>query len=153
GAGLNATTAIDVTIGSAQTFTWSGNGANSNWTTPENWNNGAGPAPAGNAGETLVFPAGTARFAANNNFAAGTAFASIQLDANYNITGNNMTLGISGAITVSAGNSVIDTDMTALLLTLSVAPGASLQIGSASKTLNNGGSPLTINNGGTLMIN
>lgn len=51
--------------------TWTGGGANNNWTTGGNW---GGSAPI--AGDELIF-AGSTRLTPNNDFAAGTSFASI----------------------------------------------------------------------------
>ncbi len=39
----------------AATYTWTGAGANSNWSTPANWLDGLVPAPPGNADDQLVF--------------------------------------------------------------------------------------------------
>ena len=58
----------------AAVATWTGGGADNNWTTPGNW---GGVAPI--AGDDLVFPGGAARLSNTNNFAAGTAFNSITI--------------------------------------------------------------------------
>ena len=56
--------------------TWTGGGADNNWTTLANW---GGTAPV--AGDDLVFPGGAARLSNTNNFGAGTAFNSIRFRA------------------------------------------------------------------------
>ena len=80
-----------------QCVTWTGGGANANWTNAQNW---GGTAPV--AGDDLVFPAGAARLTANNDFAAATAFNSITISGTgYTLTGNSVALG-AGGLTASA---------------------------------------------------
>src|SRR5262249_13725232 len=54
-----------------------GAGADSKWTTPDNWFGNAAPS----AGFTLDFPADAPHFTAVNDFAAGTSFNSITIEA------------------------------------------------------------------------
>ena len=80
------------------TRTWTGGGADNNWTTAANW---GGTAPSAN--DDLVFPSGALRLSNNNNFAAGTTFASIQFtgtSGGYTLSGNPISLG-TGDITSS----------------------------------------------------
>jgi hypothetical protein len=70
------------------TRTWTGAGANANWTTADNW---GGTAPA--AGDTLVVPASAVAYIANNDFAADTRFDSIQIGSDsYTFSGNAIQL-------------------------------------------------------------
>ncbi|MFO0936555.1 MAG: autotransporter-associated beta strand repeat-containing protein, partial [Gemmataceae bacterium] len=90
------------------TFTWSGLGANANWSTASNWV--GGNAPTGNSANTedLVFPAGATQLASKNDLTSAT-FNSITMGAsNYNLTGNALTLGVpavvgSGFVIVNSG--------------------------------------------------
>jgi len=89
----------------AATSTWTGGGADDNWTTPANW---GGIAPS--AGDDLVFPGGTPRLSPNNDFGAGTSFNTITFtgaSGGYTLTGNTIQLvaGVSAANT--AGNNGI----------------------------------------------
>ena len=59
----------------AATVTWTGNGADDNWSTGANW---GGTAPV--AGDALVF-AGTTRLTPNNDLTASTSFSSITFNA------------------------------------------------------------------------
>src|SRR5204862_2757218 len=69
--------------------TWDGGGADNHWTTAANWAGDVAPQP----GDDLVFPLGAARPANVNDFAAGTAFHSIDLRAaGYQLTGNAIAL-------------------------------------------------------------
>ncbi len=56
----------------ANTRTWTGGGANSNWTNAANW---GGTAPV--AGDELRFPSGAMRMSNTNDFPAGTSFDQI----------------------------------------------------------------------------
>lgn len=69
--------------------TWTGSGANTNWTTAANWSGNVAPV----AGDTLEFPVVGTTFNSVNNFPAGTSFGDILIGAaTYNITGNAITL-------------------------------------------------------------
>ena len=86
------------------TRTWTGAGANNNWTTQANWN----PA-APNAGDILVFPAVAARKSNTNDYPDGTTFAEIQfLGAGYTLGGNRVQLsdGLTNA-PAPAGTNVV----------------------------------------------
>ncbi|MDQ6794079.1 MAG: S8 family serine peptidase, partial [Chloroflexota bacterium] len=74
----------------AATRTWTGGGADNNWTTLANW---GGVLPV--AGDDLVFPGGAARLANTNNFVAGTGFNSITISGTgYTLAGNSVALGV-----------------------------------------------------------
>ncbi len=88
----------------AATHTWTGLGANANWTTSANWTNG--PVVAG---DSLVFSdTGAAQPSSNNNFPAGTAFGSIAFSGStaYTLTGNGLTLNAGITDTASAAETV-----------------------------------------------
>ena len=68
---------------------WGGGGADSNWTTANNWNPHALPHP----GDDLIFPTAATRKANANDMATGTTFHSITIHGTgYTITGNQITL-------------------------------------------------------------
>ncbi len=107
----------------ADACTWTGGGADANWSTTGNWScaTDTGEAPA--AGDSLVFPYGAsaARFASNNDLTAGTSFTSITFsgtkgggDSNYVLSGNGITLttGITDS-SLSAYDTQINLPVTA----------------------------------------
>ena len=109
------------------TFTWTGTGANNNWSNNMNWiENGANIAPVGSAGylADLVFPPGATQFTANNNLPLvngnNPTFDSITISGSgYNLTGNPITLGTtsslgSGFVSVNSdlGNEQISLNVT-----------------------------------------
>lgn len=82
------------------TFTWTGNGTNSNWSTGANW--AGGSAPTG-AVDELLFPAGASRLS-NVNDLVGASFDKIT------IAGSGYTLG-GNAVTLAGGlGSIIQSD-------------------------------------------
>jgi hypothetical protein len=94
----------------AVTRTWTGGGADDNWTTAANW---GGTAPS--AGDDLVFPGGTPRLTPNNDFAVNTSFNSIAFNGGsggYTLSGTPILLvaGISAANT--AGNNTVQLPIT-----------------------------------------
>ena len=98
----------------AATDTWTGAGADGNWTNPLNW---GGTAPV--AGDNLVF-SGATRLTTTNNFPAGTLFNSITFDStagNFSLGGNAMLLG--GSANGSIVNNSTNTETLTLGLTLS----------------------------------
>jgi autotransporter-associated beta strand protein len=71
------------------TKTWSGAGADGNWTTAANWAGGVAPS----AGDDLVFPAGAARQTNSDNYPNGTTFHSITFTGGgYTVNGNQLAL-------------------------------------------------------------
>ncbi|MDY3563725.1 autotransporter-associated beta strand repeat-containing protein [Gemmata sp. JC673] len=130
------------------TYTWTGLGGDSNWSTAANWD--ANQAPTG--GENLVFPAGAARLT-NTNDLSGKSFHSIAFGgAGYAITGNAIAVTNGIAATYAAGSSTfgLDTTLTASG-TIDVATGGSLTISGA---IGDGASSfgLTKTGGGTLTL-
>ena len=114
--------------------TWTGGGADNNWTTPANW---GGTAPV--AGDDLVFPGGAARLSNTNDFAAATSFNSITISGSgYTLSGNSIALGagnlaesgvgatntISIAMSFAATDTVTVTDAGATLTVGGVVSGA-----------------------------
>ena len=90
--------------------TWTGGGADDNWTTAANW---GGTAPS--AGDDLEFPGGTPRLSPNNDFPAGTSFASIAftgLTGGYTLTGNGVQLVTGLTAGNSTGNSTVQLPIT-----------------------------------------
>jgi ELWxxDGT repeat protein/autotransporter-associated beta strand protein len=85
-------------------FKWTGGSpVGGNWTDPANWAGGVTPT----AGGDLVFPSGSARLSATNDFPADTQFNSITLDGSgYNLGGNRLILG-DGGLLVNGGNHVL----------------------------------------------
>jgi len=97
-----------------QNCTWTGLGADANFSTTGNWSGCGGTAP-GN-GDNLIFPGSAAR-QTNNNDLSGRTFANILFNgtvaSGYNISGNAFTLtgGITDNSSGNAGNT-IDTSIT-----------------------------------------
>jgi autotransporter-associated beta strand protein len=101
------------------TYTWTGLGGNSLWSTPGNWlnQNNVAAAPVGLATaplDDLVFPAGALNTSAQNDLGQDTSpatFGSISIGgSNYSLTGNTIILGSSvqagsGSVNVSGGQS------------------------------------------------
>ena len=105
--------------------TWTGLGADANWTTALNW---GGTAPV--AGDDLVFPAGAARLSNTNNFGNGTAFNSITISGTgYTLAGNRVALGATG-LTSSAAASA-----NTVSLQLSYAATVSMAVTAANSTV------------------
>ncbi|MFO0810818.1 MAG: hypothetical protein U0746_19485 [Gemmataceae bacterium] len=68
---------------------WDGGGFDAKWSTAGNWVGDVAP----RAGDSLTFPAGPARLANVNDFAAGTAFGEIDFTGlGYQVTGNAIVL-------------------------------------------------------------
>ena len=96
GSGLVATTTF---TDSLTTFVWDGGGADSNWTTPENWASDVAPS----ADDALIFPVDAAQTTNVNDFANGTQFGSILFEgSNYSVSGNQIVL--TGAIANNGGS-------------------------------------------------
>jgi hypothetical protein len=89
--------------------TWTGGGADDNWTTAANW---GGTAPS--AGDDLFFPGPTPRLTPNNDFPAGTQFSSITFTGTggYTITGNAIMINGGVAANNTSGNAEVQLAMT-----------------------------------------
>ena len=94
-----------------QNFTWSGGGADNNWTTPANWEGGVAPS----ANSVLRF-GGSTRLTNTNDFATGTQFNGIEFRSGagaFALSGNAINLG--GDVTnFSSNNVTISTALTML---------------------------------------
>ncbi len=105
---IDASPAGNITINPRCTScTWTGGGANNNWSTGANWSGGNAPATDGSA--TLTFPNGASRLSNTNDFTAGTAFAGLVISGSgYTLAGNQVTLGSSGISdsTTSGGSTI-----------------------------------------------
>jgi autotransporter-associated beta strand protein len=93
----NDVTLTLVSLGTGVTRVWDGE-TSGQWSVATNWVNLPGnPPSAPAAGDDLVFPAGAANQSMTNNFAAGTVFNSITVQA------SGYTLGGSNAVLLNAG--------------------------------------------------
>ena len=91
----------------AQLITWTGAGANTSWSTGQNWSTGAQPVNSG----TLVF-SGTTRTTSSNDITNGT-FGGLNF-TNTGVTGSNSSFTLSGnAFTLAGGGSIVTTATTA----------------------------------------
>ena len=137
---------------SAVTRTWTGGGADDNWSTGGNW---GGTAPA--AGDDLVF-SGFTRLSPINNMTGGTSFNSITFSGGagpFSITGNAFVLaGGSTAIAcnISSGSVSIANNITFTTAapTITTIAGGMLTLGGS---LSSGGFTLTVASSGNTQIN
>jgi autotransporter-associated beta strand protein len=124
--------------------TWTGAGADNNWSTLANW---GGLLPR--AGDDLVFPT-TARLTANNDLAADTVFSSLTFTGSgVNLTGNALRLSVlgGGVFNNSGSNSVsLNLRLVTNAQALSAAAGTTLTI---TGSINND-SELIVNAVGTV---
>ncbi len=82
---------------------WDGGGSDNKWSTPENWVNDVIP----EAGQHLIFPNGSLQADSENDFPAGTEFASLRIEGSaQTLSGNRITLtdGIYNAAASGATN-------------------------------------------------
>jgi autotransporter-associated beta strand protein len=87
---------------------WDGGGADANWTTNANWVGDLAPQP----GAELEFPAGAARLATFNDFAAGTTFQSIAIrGGGYLLAGKEVSLSAGVIAEFGGDNSTIAIDL------------------------------------------
>lgn len=104
------------------TLTWTG-AVSSSWSAGGNWVGGVAP----QAGDALVFPAGASSLSAVNDFAPGTSFASIDIQAaGYNISGasveltGNLNASLTSGLTIDSLATKLDSGI------VDVAPGGQL---------------------------
>ena len=94
---------LELRVVPSSTFTWTGAGANSNWSTVTNWQGAAAPT----TGSILVFGAGESQLT-NADDIAGLSVAEIELAGGYSISGDAITITGSvglGIDSQSAANS------------------------------------------------
>ena len=110
------------------TYTWSGLGGDSNWSTPANWVGDAVPTP----GADLIFPTGAVRRTNYDDLAAGFNVYSISTSgAGYTISGNAIDL-TNGIATTTWGTVTFNDDIQLQQdQTLSVASGGTLVLAGA----------------------
>jgi autotransporter-associated beta strand protein len=111
-----------------QTLTWDGKGDGINWSDPKNWVGNQAPQspPAGQLGETLVFPDTTAPKETRNNIpsASLSSLQAIQVQGSgYDLTGNALT--VTGGVTTSGGSNLYEIPTT-------LGPGATFSAGVAA---------------------
>jgi fibronectin-binding autotransporter adhesin len=76
----------------AGTYTWTGAGANNNWSNNQNWQLGIAPNLADDALDTLIFPTGAQQTTMNNNFPQDTRIAALVFQAAYVVNGSRIVL-------------------------------------------------------------
>jgi autotransporter-associated beta strand protein len=112
-----------------RTDTWTGAGANGQWTNPSNWAGGVAPS----VGDILLFGPGAARLANTNNFAAGTAFNSIDF------TSAGYTLGGASVLLENAVDASHATGANTINVALTLGGPDSIVAGGSSTSLTDGG--------------
>jgi autotransporter-associated beta strand protein len=123
------------------TRTWTGGGADSNWTTAANW---GGTAPV--VGDSLVFPQVASRKTNTNDFPPNTSFADIQFSGSgYTVSGSAINLTGTLSNTASGGSNTID-------LSVNGAGGVSLASGTLDLQVPNTYLGPTNVSGGTLVV-
>jgi autotransporter-associated beta strand protein len=96
----STSSALNQIVRYATVFTWSGLGADGQWTRGANWVGGVAPAP----GDSLVFPEAAERRTNFNDYPDGSIFTSITFNGvspgfdGYHISGNAVTIGAGGLI-------------------------------------------------------
>lgn len=109
------------------TDVWTGAGTNDDWSNAQNWAGGVAP----QAGDALLFPAAPKDLLSNNDYVAGTTFASITIaGSGYQITGNEVTLAGNLAATNKSGANtvVLGVSLSAANTTISTNVGSTLTI-------------------------
>ncbi len=110
------------------TRTWSGLGADNNWSTPGNWVGGVAPV----AGDNLIFT-GSTRLSPNNDFTAGTGWGTITISASgFTLGGNSIGTAAISVTTFTSGNSTISLVMGGLTSVTMNANGGTLILSGAN---------------------
>ena len=133
------------------TYTWSGLGGDSNWSTGANWMGGDAPTPG--PGVSLVFPAGASRLTNNDDLGNGSHFNDITINApGYRLGGDSIDL--DGDITAgfALGTSTISNNIALQSSrTIDVAEGGTLDMAGVIAVSDfGGGYGVTKDGGGTL---
>jgi autotransporter-associated beta strand protein len=124
---------------------WDGGGGDDNWSTGANWDFDLAPS----AGDALQF-AGSTRTSPNNDYTAGTSFASIAFNAGasaFTVGGNAIVLA-SGVANSSANAQTVNLAMTMAATCTADTTGADLALGGAL----GGAGGLTVTGGNTLTL-
>lgn len=88
------------------TKTWTGEGANNNWSTAGNWSPNGAPV----AGDSLIFPGSAARQTNTNDLADGTSFEGVEFTGGtYEISGND--IEVTAGVEMTDGVAVINLDI------------------------------------------
>jgi len=151
----NDVTLTVITLGTGVTRVWDGESGNQ-WSVAANWVNLSGSGPSAPApGDDLVFPAGAANFSMNNNFAAGTVFNSLTVQAaGYTLAGNAVQLNAGLNFEQATGLTTIHLPIImtqAQAFTVTAAGGPQF---SGAGAITNNGFPLTLQiAGGGLLLN
>jgi len=118
-------------------------GVDSNWMTPGNWSGNTLPQP----NDDLDFPASASSLQAVNDFAAGTSFGSITIEASgYALSGKAVTLTGDINATFSSGTSTDSIDTNLGGGTVTVGAGGELDLSGVLS----GSAGLTVSGGGTV---
>jgi hypothetical protein len=128
------------------TDTWTG-AAGTLWSTPGNWSGSIAPV----AGDSLVFPASASNLVNTNDFASGTTFNSITIQASgYSLSGNPLALsaGITASYTSGTSADAIDTTLEAIVAPISVSRAGVLDLAGVLS----GPAGVNITGGGTLVL-
>src|SRR5271157_506539 len=88
---------LEVRVVPSSTYTWTGGGVNSNWSTGANWQGDAAPT----SGSTLVFGSGESQLT-NIDDIPGLSVAEIQLSGGYSISGSAITVTGSGGVGIDS---------------------------------------------------
>jgi len=128
GAASVAILALGLCSSAAQTVdTWTGTGADGNWTTAGNWLGGIAPNPnAGPPGDLLVF-GGVTGLNTTNNF-VGAAFSGLSFaspSAGFVLTGNGLTLNGNATVT---NNQVVTPEIVNVGIALPASPAVTVDV-------------------------
>ncbi len=104
--GLVALTPNGQSASAQVTKTWTGEGADSNWSTAGNWSPNGAPV----AGDSLIFPASAARQTNTNDLPDDTSFEGIEFTGGtYAISGND--IQVTAGVEMTDGTAVLDLDI------------------------------------------
>ena len=134
------------------TDTWTGAGADSNWSTPGNWSGNVAPHATG---DTLVFPASASAYTSNNDDVTSVVKISFS-GGGYTLTGNALTVSASGVGISDVGNNVIALGIGSTGLTLGTAQTFTVSSGtllvSSPLVLGTANKALTVTGAGNLTV-
>jgi autotransporter-associated beta strand protein len=134
-------------------YTWTGAGANNNWSNGLNWEGNTAPNVTDDSPDTLIFPAGVQDTTMNNDLTPGARIESLVFRGSYLVNGNRIavTHGITMQILLGGGAAEINTALTLdggpEAITVTVAANQTLVL---SGLINGGPSGLRKAGGGSL---